>query len=394
MLSFGRLFAKFYTVAAVLMLQSFQMSTHIARPLDTLTIRGFKSIEKLEDFQLSPQLNIIIGANGAGKSNLIDFFRMLSAMMRRGGLKEFIAGNADSYVFAGPQYTKAVEVQLKFGDNGYDFILEPTEEGFFLINQEKRHYFPSDTTKYLGNGNFDAQLLIDSQSPANPHHPSKSWHTYTTMRSWQIYHFHDTSSTAAMRRYHNSENAQVLMPDAANIAPFLAALRRQYQQHYQEIIQAIRLILPFFDDFIFQPNHNNQLWLDWRQQGMSDFPMRPRQLSDGSMRFICLATALLQPNPPATIIIDEPELGLHPEAIDLLAELIHDAKQRSQLIIASQSASLLNYCQPRDIIVVNRLDGASTFGRLDAKALSVWLEDYSLGELWQKNVIQAGTTHG
>lgn len=318
-------------------------------------------------------------------------------MMRRGGLKEFIAGNADSYVFAGPQYTKTIEVELTFGNNGYSFILQATENGFFLINNEQRHYLPrqnTKTTQHLGNGNFDAQLLIDSQSPMNPHQPSESWYTYNTMRSWQIYHFHDTSNTAAMRRYHNSENSQVLMPDAANIAPFLATLRRQHQQHYHEIIQAIRLILPFFDDFIFQPNQNNQLWLDWRQQGMSDFPMRPRQLSDGSIRFICLATALLQPNPPATIIIDEPELGLHPEAIDLLAELIHDAKQRSQLIIASQSASLLNYCQPRDIIVVNRVNGASTFGRLDASGLSAWLEDYSLGELWQKNVIQAGTTHG
>jgi predicted ATPase len=118
--------------------------------------------------------------------------------------------------------------------------------------------------------------------------------------------------------------------------------------------------------------------------------MQPYHFSDGTIRFICLTTALLQPNLPSTVIIDEPELGLHPYAIEILAELINAASQKTQVIISTQSPALVDYFEPEDIIVVNRENGASTFRRLDADRLSSWLEDYSLGELWRKNVISGG----
>ena len=150
---------------------------------------------------------------------------------------------------------------------------------------------------------------------------------------------------------------------------------------------------PFFDDFILEPNKDENIRLNWRQKGLKDYPMRPSQLSDGSIRFICLATALLQPNPPSTIIIDEPELGLHPEAIGVLAELIKLAATRTQVIVATQSPLLLDQFAIDDIIVARRKDGASTFERLKQEDYEHWLEDYSVGELWTKNVIEGGTSH-
>ena len=132
--------------------------------------------------------------------------------------------------------------------------------------------------------------------------------------------------------------------------------------------------------------------LEWRQKG-SSYPFQPWQLSDGTIRFICLATALLQPEPPSTIVIDEPELGLHPFALEVLAGLFHEASERTQLIVSTQSATLLNHFEPEEVIVVDRKDGASDFRRLDKAALCEWTKDFALGELWQKNVIDGGPAH-
>jgi predicted ATPase len=360
--------------------------------LDKLTIRGFKSIRSLEQFQLN-DLNILIGGNGAGKSNFVEFFRLLSAMMRPSGLKEFVQDNADEYLFGGAKQTRQIEVELVFGQNGYDFELFPTQGGSFLINNEKRHYFPHDSTRNLGSGNFDPRLLLDKDSAGlcGPH--GASWYAYDSISSWKIYHFHDTSITAGMRRMQDEGNRQVLANDASNIAPFLMRLRDEYPESYQDIRDAISLVMPFFDDFILGPSRNEKMRLNWRQKGLSDYPMRPSQLSDGSIRFICLATALLQPNPPFTIIIDEPELGLHPQAISVLAELIQAASQRTQIIVSTQSPALIDQFSIEDIIVANRAAGETTFSRLKEDDFTAWLENYSVGELWTKNVIVGGPTH-
>lgn len=152
------------------------------------------------------------------------------------------------------------------------------------------------------------------------------------------------------------------------------------------------MVAPFFDDFILEiikKGEKDTVKLSWKQKA-SDYPMQPYHFSDGTIRFICLATTLLQPNPPSTVVIDEPELGLHPYAIEILAELIQSAAKKTQLIISTQSPALIDCFSPNDIIVVNRKNGASIFERLDTDTLTSWLEDYSLGELWRKNVVTGG----
>ncbi len=359
----------------------------LERPLEILTIRGFKSIKDLDKFRLR-NLNVFIGGNGAGKSNLIEFFRMISAMIKPDGLREFIAGSADSYLFGGPKVTPNIYVNLFFDLNGYEFQLAPTEDGFFLINDEKRHFhgLGGTETRNFRSGSFTSSLIDEL-------HDEATKHTYETIQSWKIYHFHDTSKEAGMRRLCDEAYNDKLYTDALNIAPFLLHLKEDHPEQYREIVSSIQLVVPFFDDFILKSNKNEKLRLDWKQKGLNDFPMRPTQLSDGSIRFICLATALLQPNPPATIIIDEPELGLHPAAISILAELIQDAAKRTQVIIATQSPALIDNFEVKDIIAVNRKNGASTFTRLNEKDFSMWLEDYSVGELWTKSVITGGPTY-
>jgi len=195
-----------------------------------------------------------------------------------------------------------------------------------------------------------------------------------------------------MRRDQPIRDSSRFRHDASNIAPFLLELKEDEPGSYELIRDTVRLIAPFFDDFLLRPQTkggNEQVRLEWNQKG-SDFPFQPNQLSDGTIRFICLTTSLLQPDPPATVVIDEPELGLHPYAISMLADLIRSASERTQVIISTQSPTLLDYFDPGQIVVVNRREGRSSFERLDEGSLASWMEDYSVGELWQKNVVQGG----
>lgn len=126
--------------------------------------------------------------------------------------------------------------------------------------------------------------------------------------------------------------------------------------------------------------------LEWEEKD-SDMYLDATNLSDGTLRFIALATLLLQPNLPHTIIIDEPELGLHPAAINKLGALIKRASAKNQLIIATQSIELINNFSIDDLIIVERNNNQSTFSRLNEEDFSNWREEYSVGELWEKNVI-------
>ena len=198
-----------------------------------------------------------------------------------------------------------------------------------------------------------------------------------------------------MRHYEIVQENKVLRFDAANIGPYILRLQKDYAVEYREVLDAVRLVMPFFDDFLLDVvdfGQKQKVNLSWRQKG-SDYRMQPYHLSDGSIRFICLATALPQPNPPSTIVIDEPELGLHPTAIAILAELIQNASKRSQLIVATQSPALIDHFEVEDVIVANRKNGASIFERLREKDFHIWLESYSMGELWSKNVIAGGYAH-
>jgi predicted ATPase len=197
-----------------------------------------------------------------------------------------------------------------------------------------------------------------------------------------------------MRRDQSVRDKAALRHNASNIAAFLLNLREKHAGSYALIRDTVRQIAPFFDDFVLEPEtkgEEEKVRLEWRQKG-SDYPFQAYQLSDGTIRFICLATALLQPTAilPATVVIDEPELGLHPFAIGLLASLIQSASERTQVIVSTQSPALLDYFRPEDVVVVNRQQGHSTFDRLNADELREWLAEYSVAELWQKNVLRGG----
>jgi predicted ATPase len=207
------------------------------------------------------------------------------------------------------------------------------------------------------------------------------------LRKLIVYQFHNTSPTARLRSKWDKEDNGWLKEDAGNIAPFLLRLRESEPRYYQRILESIRLILPFFAEFELEPE-NGRLLLKWRERG-SDLVFAASQAADGMLRVICLVTLLLQPaaDLPDVLILDEPELGLHPYAITVIAGLIRSVSTQTQVIVATQSMPLIDCFEPADIVVVERSNRESQFRRLDAKALEEWLKDYSLSELWEKNVI-------
>jgi predicted ATPase len=363
--------------------------------LDKLTIRGFKSIKELEDFELK-NLNVIIGANGAGKSNLVSFFCMLRDFIG-GNLNRFVrdSGGASDLLFNGRKVTKKMEFEMRFGVRGFRFKLVPTPKDEFAVEDEAIYYEQGDNGwRVLGDSN-DGTSRLAAEVEGEISDTGYSRFVYDAIGSWQIYHFHDTGSTAKMRHSEIIQDNEYLRTSAENIGPFLLKLKKNHKQQYVEIVNAIKLVTPFFDDFVLKPEikgDKEMVNISWRQKG-SDFPMQPYHFSDGTIRFIALATALLQPDLPSTIIIDEPELGLHPEAIAVLAELIKTASKSSQVIVATQSPALINYFSLDDIVVVNRKEGQSVFNRMKSEDFSVWLNDYSVGELWEQNIINGGTVN-
>lgn len=361
-----------------------------------LTIEGFKSIRKLEDFELRP-LNVLIGANGAGKSNFVSFFRLLRESVEQRLQVALLTteGGADACLYMGPKVTPRLSAKLYFGQNGYEFALAPTLDNRFIFAEEVAVFKgdSGESRQPLGSGHAEAKLkdLKDKPGKWGKAH-GVAHYVYKAISSWVVYHFHDTSITADVRRQRPIDDNEILHADAGNLAAFLFRIRKTEVASYNQIRDVVRLAAPFFDDFSLRPVPANpeMIQLEWRQKD-TDHLFRANQLSDGTLRFICLATALLQPTPPPTSLFDEPELGLHPYALTLLGNLFKQVTTRpwpntAQVIVATQSASLLNEFEPEDVIVVDRYRGESTFRRLTSTDLSEWLKEYSLGELWQKNI--------
>jgi predicted ATPase len=213
-------------------------------------------------------------------------------------------------------------------------------------------------------------------------------YVYDVLKNWRVYHFHDTSESAGVKKYASMADYKFLFEDASNLAPFLFVLKKTQFEYYERIVKTIQLVIPFFKDFVLTPNPINEdnIRLEWNDI-YSEKTFTANELSDGSLRFICMATLLLQKKLPKIILLDEPELGLHPTAITILASLLKKASVRSQVIVSTQSVSLVNEFEAEDIIVVEKEEAETVFKKLDPELLEDWLENYSLGDLWDKNVI-------
>ena len=360
--------------------------------LAKITIRGYKSISYDRPITLEiGDINILLGANGAGKSNIISFFKMVGYMMN-GSLQRFIAqsGTNQKFLYYGPKKTPTLSAEIRFnGINSYDsyrFYLTNAVPNRLIISSEEIEWKNTNEskprTKQL-QSDFNESALIKPKGAAS----NIIW---DILSGCKVYQFSDSSAESPMRQYSPKDSANYLQSEANNLASFLLFLKSNYNDSYERIIKYIQEIVPQFKDFYLEPD-NGYISLKWIDTSANDYVLSPDQFSDGSIRFIALATLLLQPEEtmPRVIIIDEPELGLHPYAIDQLTEMIKDASLHAQIIVATQSPSLIDGFDADDVTVIERdEDNQCTVARkLNGQEYSEWLEKYTLSELWNKNVI-------
>ena len=344
--------------------------------MESIYIKGFKSIKELH-LPLKP-INILIGANGSGKSNFLSFFEFLQQIYNK-NLQGHIAlnGGVDKFLYNGSEVTQEIEGKLTFSSNAYAFTLKEGENNLTFsketLSYKKDNYEVS---------NFSTETYLHSLGIP------RAKYIKDYLEEVRKYHFHNTSKNAPFHKMSNVKTDFLyLYSNGSNIAALLYHIKQEKPKTYHWILHTVQSIAPYLADFILEPNENGYINLLWRNKYNNQI-YNTYNFSDGTLRFIALTVLLFQPKLPQTIIIDEPELGLHPFAIAKLAGLIKSASQRGcQIIVATQSVELINYFTPEDIITVDYKNGESVFERLNEDSLAIWLEDLSLGELWKGHFI-------
>ena len=364
----------------------------ITTKLSRIAVGGFKSLGAI-NLELGP-VTVLIGPNGSGKSNFVEIFSLLHSVSD-GRLGEYVArsGGADTLLHFGPRVTETMKVETWFEsdehhENGYEISLGHALPNKLVPLGEVVYY--RDMTHCAEP--FNHALVSDGEEAGLSLRPGRGIHSYVGkyLDSCRVYHFDDTGNLSPLKKTADLHDNRYLRADGSNLAAFLYLMRERHERQYLQIVGTVKLAAPFFMDFDLEPDRLNpsKIRLQWRHEG-SDTYWDVSSLSSGTLRFIALATLFLQPKEykPTVIIIDEPELGLHPYAITLLASLIQKASIDTQVIVSTQSSLLVDHFEPEDIVVADRVEGSTQFTRLSSESLGSWLERYSLGQLWEKNIL-------
>jgi predicted ATPase len=354
--------------------------------VNRLRAEGWKSFRSLD--LTFGDCTVFIGSNGAGKSNLIaifDFFRAITE--RRLKTHSLAIGGANEILHYGPKHTRRLRIQIEFANSlDYDMALVPIHEGMLGVDQDS--YTSEDP----------ALIPATKLSPLDPaFSPLESvyvWNLEALDRP-RTYQFHDTSTHSRIRGFADIHQTQYLHEDGGNLAAILWQMRRTHPAHFLEIERHAQAVIPGFSHLVLDParESKDEVRLEWLGS-MTDYPMSPNQLSDGSLRWLALSTLLLQPAEwaPGVILLDEPELGLHPHALERLAGMVQAASCNTQVVLATQSPFLLNFFSPEQVITIDHDGRESSVRRHDSTSLNGWLKDYSMGELWEKNLL-GGLSH-
>jgi len=356
--------------------------------IENIQIENYKSIKNLK-LNLKT-INILIGSNGAGKSNFISFFKLANTIFEQKLQTYIIEKGIDNILHFSRKQSDYVKGIIEFNNtNALFFLIKPTQTNKAYIHQlgdyfNKYEYKDKNYEKWdlkiWNNGVEESDLILRKES--------RTKYLKNYLDSFKIYHFHDTSFNSKMKIPCNVNDNKFLREDGSNLPAFLYYLKNKFEKSYILIEAIIKSVAPFFDKFDLHPDKNNEnlIQLEWKEKN-TDMYLNAHNFSDGTLRFIALTTLLLQPQPPKTIIIDEPELGLHPFAINKLASMIRNASIKSQIIISTQSVNLVNNFNIDEIIVVDRKNNQSIFERKNEDNFKNWLEEYTVGDLWEKNII-------
>lgn len=367
--------------------------------IESVRIRGFRS---LADVELSNLQNatVLIGANGSGKSNFIRFFEMMSWMLRSRRLGEFVEryGGADDQLYGGNSVTPRMEGELALrtdeGRNDYRFALSYAHPDRFMFTEEAYRFSPDRHAtdpdwKHITGGHREAAIVDVAQasSSVGPN-PVTARVIVHLLRACQVFQFHDTSYTSSFKKRWDAEDNDHLRTHGGNLAAVLHRLEEEDVKRFDLICQHVRRVLPVFDRFQVDESYG-KVSLRWKASG-TDKTFGAHLTSDGSLRFFALVTLLNLPPEmlPDVLLLDEPELGLHPAAIALVGSMIKSLAKDRQIIVATQSPLLVDAFALEDIVVLELRDGRTTFRRPDREGYRRWLDEgFMPGEMWQKNLI-------
>ena len=365
--------------------------------IEHVRIRGFRSLADVELSEI-PMATVLIGANGSGKSNFIRFFEMLSWMLRSRQLSEFIEkqGGADDQLFGGNRVTPRMEAKLSIrtdvGRNDYRFALSYAQPERLIFTDESfrfsRPSFPSDAEwQVLDSGHREAEIVQIAQT-AGYAGPTRTASTIVyLLRNIAAYQFHDTSYESNFKKKWDVSDNRQLRSDGGNLAAVLYRLEQEDVRAYEDICRQIGRVLPGFDRFDIEEEYG-RVWLRWKAK-WTDKTFGAHLTSDGSLRTFALVTLLRMPAAmlPDVVLLDEPELGLHPSAVGLIGNMIVSRSSERQIIVATQSPRLVDSFEIDQIFVMDLEEGRTKCRKLSRDAYSRWLENYSTGELWEKNVL-------
>ena len=375
------------------------MSTTV---IEYVHIKGFRSLADVE-LERIPRAAVLIGTNGSGKSNFIRFFEMLSWMIGPRRLAEFVEmqGGADDQLYGGNRHTPRMEAEIGLktdeGRNDYRFVLSHAHPDRFFFSEEcfrfNRSIWKTQKSEapweHLGSGHQEARIIEAAQSESSYEVNSKTaWVIMNLLRNCAVYQFHDTSDESNFKKRWDAQDNSYLRRHGGNLAAVLYRLAREDIKRYELICQHISRILPVFDGFQIEESYGKVL-LRWKAR-WTNKTFSAHLTSDGSLRFFALVTLLNLPPEmlPDVILLDEPELGLHPAAIALIGGMIKVLAKERQVIVATQSPLLVDAFDLDEIFVLELRDGRTEFRQMSSDDYQVWLDDnFTSGELWQKNLL-------
>lgn len=368
--------------------------------LKSVKISGFRS---LRDVELSDfgDANILIGANGSGKSNFMRFFDMLSWMLKSRGLGEFVArhGGADDQLHGGSQVTPAMRAEITLetesGRNDYSFTLASAHPDRLIFTREAFRFSrigwrtEASWTDLPIDGNGEAQIVGTAHS-ADGHASNRTTARVIVrlLRSCAVHHFHDTSDRSNFKLRWDAGDNNSLRSHGGNLAAVLHRLENEDDGRFERICWHISRILPVFDRFDIEESYG-KVQLRWKAKGTGK-KFGAHLTSDGSLRLFALVTLLNLPREmlPDILLLDEPELGLHPAAVCLVGNMIKTLSLDVQIFVATQSPQLVDVFGLEEIIVLEADDGETVFRRLNVGEFETWLNDgLSTGQLWGKNLL-------
>jgi len=370
-----------------------------------LEVRGYRRLRQVE-LQLAP-LNVLIGANGVGKSSVLDAVDLLAAsaegslenaISEAGGISSLLTldGRTDSLRFSlqlpiGTDQPLKYELNISREGVGYGIRREQLTQRqdlmlpdpFKFIDSRAGHVLyhdPVEKNLVRPNWDYKATETALSQVPRMYQTPEKFRQLLAS--SSALYHSLDVSFRAPVRLPQPLQPANTPGSDGSDLLPCLYTMRETDRDRYEAVEDALRIAFPTFERLDLPPAAAGRLTLGWKDRNFTQ-PIYPHQLSEGTLRFLWLATLLQSPGLPAVTLIDEPEVSLHPEMLRLLAELLREASSRAQLIVATHSDRFVRFLQPKELVVCDLAeDGGMLVRRASDLDLDGWLADYALDELW------------